>query len=192
MNAALHNPGGKVKLRLADGVGGDALFWGENDCYRPMLTRKWVNLFTAGTRLPNNFVLWIGMNPSVADANVDDPTMNKVIDFSMEWGFDGLAMMNVCDYRATSPVKLLEPGIVPRSKGNLALIRDTAKQAAKIVAAWGNLDRRFVHFAVDVEDALRRDGHEMWCLGLNKAGSPKHPLYVRGDTPLIRFKEIPV
>ncbi|MGY3690193.1 hypothetical protein ACVIGA_000273 [Bradyrhizobium sp. USDA 3240] len=192
MNAALHNPGGKVKLRLADGVAGDAMFWGENDCYRPMLTRKWVNLFTAGTRLPNNFVLWIGMNPSVADANVDDPTMNKVIDFSMEWGFDGLAMMNVCDYRATEPAALLKPGVAPRSKGNLPLIRDTAKQAARIVCAWGNLHRNLVHFAVDAEDALLRDGHEMWCLGLNKGGTPKHPLYVRGYTPLIRFKEVPL
>lgn len=192
MNAALHNPGGKFRLRLADGVAGDAMFLGENDCYRPMLTRKWVNLFTAGTRLPNNFVLWIGMNPSVADANVDDPTLNKVIDFSMEWGFDGLAMMNVCDYRATEPATLFKPGVVPRSKGNLALIRDTAKQAARIVCAWGNLHRNLVHFAVDVEDALRRDQRELWCLGLNKGGTPKHPLYVRGDTPLIRFKEIPL
>ncbi|WP_063695224.1 DUF1643 domain-containing protein [Bradyrhizobium embrapense] len=168
------------------------MFWGENDCYRPILTRKWVNLFTAETRLPNNFVLWIGMNPSTADASFDDPTLNKVIDFSMAWDFDGLAMMNVCDYRATDPKHLLKDGVAPRSKGNLPLIRDTAKQAAKVVAAWGNLDRRLAHFAVDTEDALRRDGIEMWCLGLNKGGTPKHPLYVRGDTPLVRFKEIPV
>lgn len=192
MNAAAHNPGGKVRLNLADGVHGDVMFAGAGDCYRLILTRKWVNLFTAGTRLPNNFVLWIGKNPSVADANVDDPTMNKVIDFSMEWGFDGLAMMNVCDYRATDPKDLLKDGVEPRSKGNLPLIRDTAKQAAKVVAAWGNLDRRLLHFAVDTEDALRRDGIEMWCLGLNKGGTPMHPLFVRGNTPLIRFKEIPV
>ncbi|WP_027578407.1 DUF1643 domain-containing protein [Bradyrhizobium sp. Ai1a-2] len=192
MNAHAHNPGGKARLTLMDGVHGDVMFWGENECYRPMLTRKWVNLFTAGTRLPNNFVLWIGMNPSTADANVDDPTLNRVIDFSMEWGFDGLAMMNVCDYRATKPEMLLKPGVVPRSKGNLPLIRDTAKQAQKIVCAWGNIHKRLVDHAIEVESALRADDHELWCLGVNKGGTPKHPLYVKGDTPLVEFKEIPV
>jgi hypothetical protein len=154
------------------------------------LTRKWVNLFNAGTRLPNNFVLWICMNPSVADGSVDDPTMNRAIDFSMEWGFDGLAMMNACDFRATNPESLLAPGVVACSKGNLPLIRNTAKQAQKIVCAWGNLHRDLIHHAVNVESALRADGHTLWCLGLNKGGTPKHPARLAGDTPLIEFKEL--
>lgn len=190
MNAPAHNPGGKTKLRLADGVAGDAMFAGPNDCYRLILTRKWVNLFNASTRLPNNFVLWICMNPSVADARVDDPTMNRVIDFSMGWGFDGLAMMNVCDFRATYPQDLLAPGVIPCSKGNLALIRDTAKQAQKVVCAWGNLHRDLIHHAVNVESALRTDGRSLWCLGLNQGGTPKHPARLAGDTPLVPFREI--
>jgi hypothetical protein len=192
MNPLAHDPGGKARLRLADGVGGDALFAGENDQYRLILTRKWVNLFTAGTRLQKNFVLWICLNPSVADANVDDPTINRVIDFSMEWGFDGLAMMNVCDYRATYPHDLLKPDVVPRSKGNLPLIRDTAKQASKIVCAWGNIHADLRHFAVDVESALRQDGHRLWCLGLNKGGTPKHPGRLAASTELVEFKEVPL
>lgn len=189
MNAP-HNPGGKVRLRMADGVAGDAFFAGPNDCYRLILTRKWVNLFNTASRLPNNFVLWIGMNPSTADATVNDPTINRCIDFSMEWGFDGLVMMNVCDYRATKPEALLATGVEPRSRTNLPMIRDTAKQAAKIVCAWGNLHANLVHFAVDAESALRADRHRLWCLGLNKGGSPKHPLYVKSDTPLVEFKEL--
>lgn len=191
MNAAAHDPRGKTRLRLADGVHGDAMFAGPNDCYRLILTRKWVNLFNASTRLPSNFVLWICMNPSVADASIDDPTMNRVIDFSMAWGFDGLAMMNVCDYRATYPNDLLAPGVIPCSKANLPLIRDTAKQAAKIVCAWGNLHRDLVVHAVSVESALRDDGHPLWCLGLNKGGTPKHPARLAADTPLIKFPEVP-
>ncbi len=190
-----HDPGGKARLRLADGVHGDAIFAGPDECYRLILTRKWMNLFRGGadaSRMPANFALWICMNPSIADANVDDPTLNKVMDFSMGWDFDGLAMMNVCDYRSTSPAGLLAPGVVPCSKGNLPLIRDTAKQARQIICAWGNLDPRLVHYTIDVETALRRDGHTLWCLGLNKSGSPKHPLYLSGKTPLIEFKELRV
>jgi hypothetical protein len=191
MNAP-HNVGGKTRLRLADGVAGDAVFAGPNECRRLVLTRKWVNLFNAHTRLRNNFVLWICMNPSLADATVDDPSSNRMIDFSMEWGFDGLVLMNVADYRATRPEDLLKPGIEPCSKGNLPLIRNTAKEAQRIVCAWGNLHPKLVHLAVDVESALRADRHTLWCLGVNASGSPKHPLYVRGDTPLIEFKGVPV
>jgi hypothetical protein len=78
---AAHNPGGKTRLGMADGVHGDAMFAGPNDCYRLILTRKWVNLFNAGTRLPNNFVLWICMNPSVADANVTIPPLTAASTF---------------------------------------------------------------------------------------------------------------
>jgi hypothetical protein len=191
MNAP-HNPGGKTRLRLADGVAGDAMFAGPNDCYRLILTRKWINLFNAYTRLPHNFVLWICMNPSVADANVDDPTVNRIIDFSMEWGFDGMVLMNCCDYRATHPEDLLKEGVVPCSKGNLALIRNTAKEAQRIVCAWGNLHPRLVHHAVDVESALRADRHTLYCLGLNAGGTPKHPARLAGNTQLIEFKGVPV
>jgi hypothetical protein len=187
-----HNPGGKVRLRMADGVAGDAFFAGPNDCYRLILTRKWVNLFNTVTRLPNNFVLWIGMNPSTADASVDDMTINRCIDFSMQWGFDGLAMMNVCDYRSTRPEGLLAPGVEPRSRGNLPFIRDTAKQAQKIVCAWGVLHPDLVHFAVDIESALRADGHTLYCLGLTQNGSPKHPSRLAANTPLVEFKDLKV
>ncbi|TAI67634.1 DUF1643 domain-containing protein [Bradyrhizobium sp. Leo170] len=190
MNAHAHNPGGKARLTLTDGVAGDAMFAGPNDCYRLILTRKWVNLFNASTRLPNNFVLWICHNPSIADASIDDPTMNRVIDFSMAWGFDGLAMMNVFDYRATDPKDLLAPGVVPCSRANLPLIRDTAKQAQMIVCAWGNVERKLLDQAIEVESALRADGHTLWSLGLNKGGTPKHPGRIAGDTPLVEFKEL--
>ena len=40
MNVPAHNPGGKTRLRLADGVHGDAMFAGPNECYRLILTRQ--------------------------------------------------------------------------------------------------------------------------------------------------------
>ncbi len=191
---ARHDPGGKVRLRMDDHVYGDALFSGPNDCYRLILTRKWVNFFSADTRLPKNFILWICLNPSTADASFNDPTLGRLMDFSMQWDFDGLALMNLCDFRATKPEGLFAPEVVPRSAGNLPLIRNTAKEAKKIVVGWGTngLNPGLLPLAIETESALRADGHTLYCLGKTKHGAPKHPLYVLGDTPLEEFKEIPV
>ena len=62
MAEAPHDPGGKVRLRLPDGVIGGATF---SECgrYRQALTRDW----TPDGIAPRT-VLFIGMNPSVADA----------------------------------------------------------------------------------------------------------------------------
>jgi hypothetical protein len=191
MNAPVHNPGGKVRIRLDDSVVGRAFLHGPNDCYRTWLTRVWGRRPSRHEFLPAHFVLWIGLNPSTADASFNDPTIGREMDFSMAWDHDALVKVNICDYRATKPEGLLADGIVPRSKINLPLIRDIAKQADRIVCAWGAPHRRIVSYAVDVEDSLRRDGHDLWCLGHTKNGGPRHPLYVLGGTPLEKFKEVP-
>jgi hypothetical protein len=36
----------------------------------------------------------------------------------------------------------------------------------------------------NVSALIRAAGARMLCLGTTKAGAPRHPLYVRGDTPL--------
>lgn len=40
-------------------------------------------------------VLFIGLNPSTANARVDDPTIRRVKGFARGWGFGGAYMMNL-------------------------------------------------------------------------------------------------
>lgn len=185
-----HDPGGKVKVRLDDSVIGNAFMHGPNECYRTWLTRFWGRRPSRHEFLPPHFVLWIGLNPSTADAGHNDPTIGRECDFAMEWDADAIVKCNIADFRATKPEMLLVPGVEPRSKINLPLIRDIARHADKIVVAWGSMDkvRSLVHLAVDTESALRADGHRLFCLGLTKNGSPRHPLYVLGGTPLVEFR----
>ena len=49
------------------------------DKYRYFLERHW-NLDG------NKTVLFIGLNPSIADANIDDPTIRRCINFAKTWG----------------------------------------------------------------------------------------------------------
>jgi len=60
----LHDTGGKSRLRLKPDVIADAVFY-DNRRYRPILTRRWTDDPSAP------FVLWIGMNPSVAGFTPD-------------------------------------------------------------------------------------------------------------------------
>lgn len=190
MSTTTHDPGGRALLRLDDRVAGDAMFAGPNDCYRLWLTRQWHGRRAPG-QLPPNFALIIGHNPSSADHHKDDPTMNRVTDFAMEWGNDGFVMVNFADYRCTKKKDLLAPGIEPCSKGNFALIRSIAKEAEKIVCCWGVVHPKLIALPVGLEMALRQDGHQLWCWGANIGGTPKHPLYLASNTPLVEFKEVP-
>lgn len=181
-----HDPGGKVKTPLSEGVVGHAEFYGPNDCYRPWLSRTW----GLPGEAEQGFILFIGMNPSTADANANDPTIRRELFFANREDFQVLVKCNVMDYRATSPAKLREPGIVPCSAMNLPTIERYAAGASKIICCWGALHRSLRHHADVVETMLRAQGRDLWCLGLTAGLSPRHPLYVRGDAPLVEFKEI--
>lgn len=192
MNVPAHNPGGRVKIRLDDSVVGKAFLHGPGECYRTWLTRSWGRRPSRHEFLPDHFVLWIGLNPSTADASFNDPTIGREIDFSMEWDHDALVKCNIADWRATEPKALMAHGVQPCSRINLPMIRDIAKYADRIVVAWGAMSgiRKLTYLAVNVESALRADGHKLYCLGLTKNSGPKHPLYVLGGTPLVEFEEL--
>jgi len=175
-----HDPGGKIRLRLPQDVQGDAVF---SPCrrYRPLL-RRW-----RGERFPDAFALFIGMNPSTAEAHVDDPTIAREWEFTVREGYDGFAKTNVADYRATKPSMLLEEGVTPSSHANLPTIIDTARRANLVVLCHGCLNKALAPLGAQVIEALRHAGVEIMCFGTNADGSPKHPLYLAKTTPLIPY-----
>jgi hypothetical protein len=178
--AALHDPGGKVKIGLADGVDGGAVF---SDCgrYRQSLWRKW----DGATR--DGYVLWIGMNPSTADGTADDPTVFKERKFTKRWGFGHYVKCNVMDYRATDQKRLRAPDVVPCSDANLPTIVELAKGAQLVVLAFGSPHKSLNVHGQNVVRELSAAGVEMHCLALTKQGLPGHPLYLKDDSELMPF-----
>ncbi|MDB5473074.1 MAG: hypothetical protein JWP99_377 [Devosia sp.] len=179
IDGAGHDPGGRVRLRLMPGVNGDAVF---TDHEHRQLMRRWT-----GDSFPQRYIMFIGMNPSTADATVNDPTCAREWTFAQREGFSAMVKTNVGDYRATDPKMLLVPGVVAVSEANLPTIRQAAAGAEKVVLCHGKLNRALVQAGRDIVSALRNDGIELWCFGTNADGSPKHPLYLRLDTPMIKF-----
>lgn len=180
MSAQPHDPGGKVRLRLGEGVRGDALMSADGR-YRQRM-RRWL-----GDSFPERYILFIGMNPSTADASVDDPTCAREWSFACREGFSGMVKCNVGDYRATHPRMLVEPGVVAVSPDNIPIIRDAARGAGRVVLCHGKLNKALAPAGVELVQALRQDAIDLWCFGTNADGSPKHPLYLRADTPLVRL-----
>ena len=181
MTTDLHDPGGKVRLALMPGVNGDATFSADGR-YRQLM-RRWL-----GDGFPDRYILFIGMNPSTADASVNDPTCAREWTFARREGFDAMVKANVGDYRATDPKMLLAAGVVASSPDNLPAIRDAARGAGKVVLCHGKLNKALAPAGRALIEALRNDGIALWAFGTNGDGSPKHPLYLRGDTPLQPFE----
>ncbi|MCS6760700.1 MAG: DUF1643 domain-containing protein [Candidatus Devosia symbiotica] len=180
MSVASHDPGGKVRLALMPGVNGDARFSADGR-YRQLM-RRWT-----GAVFSDRYVLFIGMNPSTADATVNDPTCAREWGFACREGFSAMVKANVGDYRATNPKMLLEPGVAAVSPDNLPAIRQAASKAALVVLCHGKLNKALAPAGKALIEALRADGTRLWCFGTNADDSPKHPLYLRADTPLRPF-----
>jgi len=141
--------------------------------YRFQLWRLW----GAGQRIG-----WIGLNPSVADASKDDPTIRRMVRFARDWGYDGITVVNLFPLRATDPRQLQEHAL-PEDvrRANLEHILAAAAQCPMLIAAWG------VRGGLDQTDTvtrmrLREAGRGLWCLRKTKAGHPEHPLYVPANT----------
>ena len=148
--------------------------------YRYSLTRSWEPTMFAGPLR----IAWVMLNPSTADAARDDPTIRRVLDFSRREGANAVEIVNLFAFRATDP-RWLCKATDPVGRDNNAAIRFAAAAAHRVVCAWGHrgsLARR------DVDVATMLDGVALECLGVNDDGSPRHPLYLRADTPLVPFR----
>lgn len=151
--------------------------------YRYALWRRWEE--------GEGQVLFIGLNPSTADAETDDPTLRRCIGFAKRWGYDAVALANLFALRSTDPRGLHQVDD-PRGPENERWLRQLIAESGRVVLAWGNhgayrgmADRvlRLLH-AVISPFALPSFYH----FGLTTKGQPKHPLYLPADTALVPWE----
>ncbi|WP_426416340.1 DUF1643 domain-containing protein [Aestuariirhabdus sp. LZHN29] len=117
----------------------------------------------------------IGLNPSTADETVDDPTLIRCINFATSWGYGGVCMANLFAYRATDPADM-KAYPAPIGAENDAWLAALAKEAAIVVAAWGN-DGSYLQRSSAVKQSLPH----LHYLKMNKSGEPAHPLYLKSN-----------
>jgi len=138
----------------------------DDGLYRYWLSRR----LSMGERT----VLFVGLNPSTADASQDDPTIRRCAGFARAWGFDWLFMGNVCAYRSTNPKALLTVDD-PVGPGNQDALKWMVARADLVVAAWGR--NRLNCYAHTLAGWIL-SCPQTRALGFNSDGTPKHPLYL--------------
>lgn len=140
---------------------------------------------------PGPSACFVMLNPSVADAERDDPTMRKIQSFVRRWNqarpkaarFGGLAVVNLYSLVATDPrllrADLEEAAGDPR---NVAHILGHATDAELVVAAWGALPARLPDRRDQaVVERLEEIGVELRTIKPTTTGCPSHPLYLPSD-----------
>lgn len=145
--------------------------------YRYALTRVWAE----GRRR----LLYVLLNPSVADAAKDDTTLRQCVFFAKREGFDSLELVNLFALRSKKPSLLKENWAASVGPDNDDHIHRAARGVEKIVVSWGSFNSMGRDQAV--LRILRQYG-DLYCLGVTKEGHPQHPCRLAHNTPLRLFQ----
>lgn len=150
-----------------------------SDCglYRYLLRRTWDH---ARPR-----ALIVMLNPSTADASIDDPTIRSCVRLTRGAGYGSFEVVNLFAFRATNPKNLFgcaDP-VGPRNDWS---IEAAVLRCDVVVCAWGAhpmaLNRKG-----EALNIVRSRRPAAYCWGKTKNGAPKHPLYIKSGTALEGF-----
>ncbi|NEQ99153.1 MAG: DUF1643 domain-containing protein [Cyanothece sp. SIO2G6] len=156
------------------------------NCYRYGLWRRW--------DFEQPLLLFIGLNPSTADAVTNDPTIRRCIGFARSWGYGGMMVTNLFAYRATRPQELRQVTDPIGPETDEWIVRlcqcvvdstwsittrsiTTSHSDTRVMAIWGNAgawwgrDRTILNL-------IRPIIPQLYCLSVTKRGQPAHPLYL--------------
>lgn len=127
-------------------------------------------------------VKWIMLNPSTADAMTDDRTIGRCIEFSRRWNCGQLYVCNLYAFRATKPADMWKyrknGGDIIGPENDRYLVSTPADVI--VFACGGNAEPDRLRQVFELLDGSA----PVYCLIENADGTPKHPLYMKGDTPL--------
>lgn len=144
---------------------------------RYLLTRRW----DVGP-----LMCWVMLNPSTADATIDDATITRCVRRARALPlFGGIAAGGLFSLRATGPRELARHPD-PVGPVNDSFIVRTCQSAGLVVVAWGAHGSRLGRDA-DVTALLNRHGIRPYCLGTTRAGQARHPGRMANPAPLVPF-----
>ena len=174
----VHNAG-DASVPIPAGVIVKARYGGPGDCYRYMLDWKWGDGATLMAAM---------MNPSTASHLVSDRTINWVYRWAVRSEYGRMLIVNADAYRAADQMRLAEVAD-PCGPDNVAYILSCAAASDTIVLGYGLPKVKAVRdHGKRMERILYTNGYDLYAWALTKDGTPKHPLYLPGDSVLIPYR----
>lgn len=150
----------------------------DDGLYRYELGRRWTPSLEGG----RGRIVWVMLNPSIADASIDDQTIRRCVHYSRRDGFDDLVVVNLYAYRSSKP-DVLRRVPDPAGPENADYLGRHFADAAMVVAAWGaNPMTRWCQASDRIEH------RPLYCLGTTGDGSPRHPARLGNDVPLVVWR----
>jgi hypothetical protein len=136
-------------------------------------------------------IAYFGVNPSTADASIDDATVRKWRGFSTRLGASRFIVGNVFAYRATDVHELARcaDAIGPLNRHYLYEI---AAEADVLIPCWGSRDKlpKQLRHAFDMTMSdLIAAGKPVKVFGRSKSGDPLHPLMLGYNTTINEWKD---
>ena len=146
-------------------------------------------------------MLFIGLNPSLADSFRDDQTTRKLIGYINRWGYGELIVINLFAKIGKKP-NLLKGSIDPIGYLNNTLITYYLLKWAESLhwdlwLGWGSMGsylNRDLKFMSLLESPwhIRKEFYPFsrgpMAIGKNQKGAPRHPLYLSNQALLTPFK----
>jgi hypothetical protein len=120
------------------------------------------------------------LNPSTADHEYNDPTIERCERRAKSLGFGSLIVWNLFAFRATNPKRLKDETdpVGPENDGFISeALHETKSRGGKVVVGWG-MHGQYLDRDAIVSDAARAVSVSLYCLGTTHSGQPKHPLYI--------------
>ena len=150
---------------LQESTTGNAIF-DSTGIYRYSLQRWWAN---------GPMMTMIMLNPSQADAQRDDPTLRRSGILARQWGYGRLEVVNLFAYRSADHrrLKQVSDPVGPKNDHYLLGACDRAHTILLAWGNWGSLQNR----DQAVLTLLKPYWERCYCLGRNRTGQPRHPLY---------------
>jgi len=154
-------------------------------------------------------MVWIMLNPSLADERTDDATIRRCARYARREGCGSITVVNLFPVISTSPRFLLTTGavlngaaapwwhdvnlriILDAARGRQITLPDPAVLAAQprplVMCGWGanGGNGRLAWAAVEAVRLLKADGITWHALGYTANRQPSHPLRLRAGAPLL-------
>lgn len=131
-------------------------------------------------------VLVVGMlNPSDADAMIDDPTVRRVVRFADKEDFGAVCIVNMAARRSRHPRDVWGLAAAEGPANQSAIREALRRHGPLMLVAWGVNAKRLHPVLVARALETMRNAH-MLALRVTGSGFPEHPLYLPSSCRLHR------